>query len=228
MHDRGATIRNWSEAPKPAHSETPVLDPLVVCGPSGVGKGTIIEHFMRECEWAEKLFAFGVSHTTRPPRRGEVNGKHYFFVDMELMKSLIDNDYFVESAQVHGNYYGTSWQAIRSVQAMGKKCLLDIDVQGVQRIKRLVELSAEVKPDANVRFHPKYIFIAPPSIDVLEARLLGRGSESEETLRRRIGNARSEVEYGMKPGNFDRIVVNANLNESILEFERAVMELYGL
>jgi guanylate kinase len=209
-------------------SQNAVLDPLVVCGPSGVGKGTIIERFMKECEWAGLLFGFGVSHTTRAPRKGEVHGQHYFFVDHDLMQSLVRQGYFVESAQVHGNFYGTSWQAIRMVQSTGKRCLLDIDVQGVQRFKKLVDAEKETSNGQSPTLQPKFIFIAPPSIESLETRLLGRGSESPETLRKRVGNAKAEVEYGLAPGNFDRVIVNDDLEKAVREFQEAVRDLYDL
>jgi guanylate kinase len=217
-----------SSGSTPNDSAGVVLDPLVVCGPSGVGKGTIIERFMKDCDWAESSFGFGVSHTTRAPRKGEVHGQHYVFVSPDSMKSLVAQGYFVESAEVHGNLYGTSWQAIRTVQEAGKRCLLDIDVQGVQRFKGLVETEQATHSDQSRLLQPKFIFIAPPSVDVLEKRLQGRGSESEETLQRRIGNARAELEYGLASGNFDRVVVNDDLESAVRDFEEAVKDLYKL
>jgi guanylate kinase len=134
------------------------------------------------------------------------------------MLSLLVEKHFVENALVHGKYYGTSWEAMRQVQQEGKHCLLDIDTQGVERIKKL----------ETVDFQPKYIFIAPPSIEVLEQRLVGRGSESEETLRRRIGNAKAEVDYGLTQGNFDSIVYNDDLDQAVDDFNKAVRNLYNL
>ena len=213
------------------------LDPLVVCGPSGAGKGTIISKFMTE-RAGNRSFGFTVSHTTRSPRDGEVRGIHYHFCSREQMQQLCANNYFLETAQVHGNEYGTSWQALLQVQEQGKKCLLDIDVQGVRRLKEHASSSNDNNDAAgqnhhpilmntnNILWQPKYIFIAPPSLQVLEARLIGRGSESAETLQRRIGNARAEVEYGLAPGNFDKIVVNDDLEQAVLDFEQAVLDLY--
>ena len=96
--------------------------------------------------------------------------------------------------------------------------MLDIDIQGVQRLKAISTHGG--------LFQPKYLFIAPPSLDVLETRLRGRGSESEASLARRVGNAAAEVEYGLAPGNFDAIVVNDNLDQAVQDFCRVVRELY--
>lgn len=191
------------------------LDPLVVCGPSGVGKGTIIGKFLSETN----AFGFSVSHTTREPRPGEINGIHYHFTSKPRMQSLLEQNYFIESAEVHGNVYGTSWQSLYDVQQSGKKCLLDIDVQGVQRLKTI---------PSRETWKPRYIFIAPPSHEILESRLRGRATESEEDLRRRIRNAREEIEYGLEAGNFDAIVYNDDLEKSVEDFRIAVNKLYEM
>lgn len=193
-----------------------ILDPLVVCGPSGVGKGTIIQRFLQN---QDDKFAFGVSHTTRSPRAGEVHGQDYFFVTKTHMERLVKEDHFVEWANVHSNIYGTSWTSVRAVQATGKRCLLDIDVQGVQRFKALAEERSQL--------NPRFVFIAPPSIGALETRLRGRGSESAESLQRRVGNAAAEVEYGLTEGNFDRIIVNDDLDQAVMDFSAAIESLYA-
>ena len=198
-------------------SDDTVLDPLIVCGPSGVGKGTIINRFMEEMG-GDSLFGFTVSHTTRAPREGELDGTHYHFVGVERMKNGIRQGEFLEHAEVHGNFYGTSWMSLRDVQKGGKRCLLDIDVQGVQNVKTMESPSLQ----------PKYLFIAPPSLEALEQRLIGRGSESPESLARRTANARQELEYGMQTDNFDIVVVNNNLEFACHEFAEAVKKLYDL
>uniref|UniRef100_A0A7S3DYF2 Guanylate kinase-like domain-containing protein n=1 Tax=Entomoneis paludosa TaxID=265537 RepID=A0A7S3DYF2_9STRA len=233
------------------HSEAPtapvLLDPLVVCGPSGVGKGTIIEQFMKnngndEDGWQ---FGFSVSHTTRKPRPGEQDGVHYHFVSHETMQDLIsqnsNNDnssngpgYFLEHAHVHGNYYGTSWQALRQVQEQSPhhKCLLDIDVQGVQRLKQLEaqlyqeQLSSSSSGLPTYRLQPKYVFIAPPSLDALQKRLKARNTETPEQLAVRLGKSATEVAYGMQPGQFHAVVVNDDLDQAVQEFTQVVRNLY--
>ena len=192
-----------------------VLDPLVVCGPSGVGKGTIIHKFMEEMGGKHR-FGFTVSHTTRSPRPGEVHGVQYHFCSKERMQQDIDNGLFLEYAQVHGNYYGTSWKSLQQVQLTGKRCLLDIDVQGVKNLK-----AREAPP-----LKPKYLFIAPPSLECLEARLTGRGTESAESLARRTANAKEEMEYGQILGAFDCTIINDDLERACQDFAAAIDSMY--
>ena len=170
--------------------------PVVFSGPSGVGKGTLIELLTKR--FPDNQFGFSVSHTTRSPRDGEVDGVHYNFTTVESFQQEIAADKFVEHAEVHGRYYGTSVAAVQSVQSTGKVCILDIDVQGVQNVK---------KADLEC----KYIFIAPPSMEVLEARLRGRGTEKEEDIQTRLGNAQKEMDYGTGEGNFDVVLKNDDL-----------------
>jgi guanylate kinase len=192
-----------------------ILDPLVVCGPSGVGKGTIIAKYMEDFGGKDR-FGFTVSHTTRSPRPGEEDGIHYHFSSHDAMRLEIDAGLFLEHAEVHGNLYGTSWSSMRNVQTSGKRCLLDIDVQGVRRIKSLQSPTLK----------PTYIFISPPSLDILEKRLADRGTESAESLARRTQNARVEMEYGLTEGNFDFIVVNDDLDEATRKFSKVIEEIY--
>lgn len=161
-------------------------------------------------------FGFTVSHTTRAPRPGEEDGIHYHFSNLDDMKQAIDEGKFLEHAQVHGNLYGTSWDSMKAVQLSGKHCLLDIDVQGVTRLKSL----------ENPTLQPRYLFIAPPSMESLAQRLADRGTETAESLARRTQNAKEEVEYGLFPGNFDYIVVNEDLDEATQEFANAVANAY--
>jgi guanylate kinase len=228
--------------PRPA-----VLDPLVVCGPSGVGKGTIIDRFMQEQQQQQSNktfeFAFTVSHTTRPPRHREVDGVHYKFVASATeMQQLIDANAFLEYATVHGNIYGTSWSSIEAVhnataatnatnatedhpphrRSRRRIALLDIDVQGVQRLKQM----SDNNTNSNYKLRPRYIFIAPPSLEVLRQRLIDRGTESAESLIRRTSNAAKELEYGLQDGVFDEIVINDDLEQAVLDFSAAVGRLY--
>jgi guanylate kinase len=166
----------------------------------------------------KEQFQFSVSHSTRSPRPGEIDGIHYHFVNLDAMKLAIKRGEFLEHAEVHGNYYGTSWQSLRDVQNTGKRCLLDIDVQGVKNIKRM----------ESDKMKPRYVFIAPPSLEVLQERLVGRGTESTESLARRTANARMEMDYGLEKGNFDVVVVNSDLDQACWEFATVVREMYDL
>jgi guanylate kinase len=249
------TSRNYGDeqhqrrAQASSNATTVSLDPLIVCGPSGAGKGTIIHKYMTERGGNEK-FQFTVSHTTRQPREGESDGVHYHFVSVATMQELMRQNAFLESAEVHGNYYGTSWKAMQAIHSTGRRSLLDIDVQGVKRIKEVASNPASLHQEQNhtdhqpsasylsslssasasymLRLQPKYLFIAPPSVDALKERLIGRKSESEASLQRRIANAAAELEYGLRPGNFDALVVNDDLQTAVIEFERAVDRLYSL
>ena len=125
------------------------------------------------------------------------------------MQAGIDNGNFIEYNEVHGNLYGTSFDAVNSVARSGRIAILDIDVQGVKRVKKST-------------IHPYYIFIAPPSMAALEKRLRDRGTESEDSILIRSANARAEVEYGQAPNNFDFIVVNGDLQGA---FERLLWQL---
>ena len=106
-------------------------------------------------------FGFSVSHTTRKPRPGEVDGVHYHFTTVEQIQKEIEDGKFIEHANVHGNYYGTSRAAVEKVLHSGKVCVLDIDVQGAEQVKKS-------------SLHAKYLFVSPPSMDELEKRLRGR------------------------------------------------------
>lgn len=187
------------------------LEPLVVCGPSGVGKGTVIECLRNR--FPSDVFGFSVSHTTRQPRPGEIHGEHYYFTDNSNIQRDIDQGMFVEHALVHGNYYGTSKEAIEVLQGENKITILDIDMQGVISVK-----------ESGVP--AKYIFIAPPSLIELENRLRGRGTETEEAIQRRLGNAAKEIEYGEQDGAFDRIFVNNDVEKTVDEMVEVLREWF--
>ena len=192
------------------------LEPLVVCGPSGVGKGTIIQGLLNSF-LPSTPFGFCVSHTTRSPRPGEVHGVHYTFTSVDDIQSDIKEGKFIEYAEVHGNYYGTSKDAIRHVQSKNQIAILDIDVQGVMSVKKSFT-------ESNTPC--KYIFMAPPSMEELEKRLRGRGTESEESIQRRLGNAAREIEYGNDVGNFDHILINNNVDDAVQELITTLKRWY--
>eukprot|EP00741_Cyanophora_paradoxa_P022491 tig00021464_g21717.t1 len=181
--------------------------PLVIAGPSGVGKGTLIDKLMKA---DPDRFGFSVSHTTRQPRQGEQHGVNYFFVskdDFERQKPEM-----VEWAEVHGRLYGTSVQAVKDVLAQGRVCILDIDVQGAESVRRS-------------GLDPCTVFIAPPSMAELERRLRGRGTETEDQVRERLENAAKEMEASQRPGLFDHIVVNDNLEDTLRQLKAIASSL---
>ena len=172
--------------------------PLVLCGPSGSGKSTVMKLLMKEYG---EYFGFSVSHTTRKPRPGEVDGVDYHYVTRETMTTLMQAGEFIEVAEFSGNLYGTSKGSVEDVLRAGRICILDIDTQGVKAVKK-------------TNLDPQYVFIKPPSLCVLEERLRARGTETEESLRKRLGAAAAEMEYGETPGNFDTIVINDDLTNA--------------
>jgi len=186
--------------------------PLIVCGPSGVGKSVLIKKLQ---ETFPNKFGFSVSHTTRGPRPGEENGKDYHFSDLDTMERGVAEGLFIESARVHGNMYGTSKAAVEAVRNAGKVCILDIDVQGAKSIHE-----QQAWPDT------RFIFIKPPSLAELERRLRGRGTETEEKVLKRLGNARGEIEFSERVQFFDHKFVLDGMVGATVPVE--VMELLQL
>lgn len=196
-----------------SEGESKSVRPLVVCGPSGVGKGTLINMLLKDFPGR---FGFSVSHTTRKPRPGEENGTHYHFIqDKDHILKMIQDGKFIEHAHVHGNIYGTSIAAVKDVSEANKICVLDIDVQGVKSVK-------EAPPSM---VDPHYLFISAPSMEVLDARLRGRGTETEEALERRLKNSKAEMDYGTSPGEFEKVLVNDGLEEAYQEL-KATAEMW--
>ncbi|KAM0937657.1 putative guanylate kinase [Dioscorea sansibarensis] len=186
------------------------LRPVVISGPSGVGKGTLISVLMKEFP---STFGFSVSHTTRKPREKEKNGVHYHFTEWSQMERDIREGKFLESASVHGNLYGTSMEAVEAVTDSGKRCILDIDVQGARSVR-------------SSSLEAVFIFICPPSFEELEKRLRARGTESEEQVQKRLRNARAELEQGKFPGLFDHLLVNDDLETCYMDLKK-ILSLDG-
>eukprot|EP00873_Tetraselmis_striata_P004873 jgi/Tetstr1/425137/TSEL_015599.t1 len=185
---------------------------LVVCGPSGVGKGTLVRGLL---ETAPDDFGFSVSHTTRPPRPGEKDGDHYHFVSAAEFEAAAAAGEFLEHAHVHGNQYGTSLEAAGAVAAEGRCCVLDIDVQGARAVR------ASGLPAI-------FVFVAPPSQEELERRIRNRATETEEAIVTRISAAREELQSVNEPGLFDFIIVNDDLEAAQEQFMQvAQMALAG-
>lgn len=182
--------------------------PIVISGPSGVGKGTLIQRLFDN---HPGTFGFTVSHTTRKPRPGEVEGVAYFFVSEEEFTKLRDRGELVEHAYFSGNYYGTSKRTIDEQTARGLVVVLDIEMQGVKQMK-----------EKNSGIDAQYVFIRAPSFEVLEDRLRKRGTEGEEDVRRRLAQARVELEYAESGGVYDKIIVNGDVEEAYKELEMFV------
>ena len=173
--------------------------PLVIMGASGAGKGTIIA---RMKELRPNAFGFSVSHTSRKPRPGEVDGVHYHFKDRAEIDKLIAEGAFLEHAEVHGNVYGTSEAAVRKVLQDGRICIIEIDVQGAAQLRKR-------------GFHAHYIFIDVPSQEELEKRLRGRGTEKESDIALRLENAKKEMEASRQPGLVDIHVINDEVDKAV-------------
>lgn len=177
--------------------------PIVVSGPSGSGKSTLLKRLF---DAYPDRFGFSVSHTTRQPRNGEQDGVDYNFVTKDDFKKLVDENGFIEHAQFGSNLYGTSVQAVKNVAEKGRTCILDIEMEGVKQVK---------KTDLNARF----LFLQPPSVEVLEKRLRGRGTDKEEAILERLKQADKEIEYSKTPGVHDQIIVNDDLEKAWAEFK---------
>ena len=184
---------------------------LVVSGPSGAGKSTICKKIINE-----NNLHFSVSCTTRKPRRGEVNGVDYHFIAENQFRSKIDNNEFIEYANVHGNYYGTLREEVLKIVTAGDSVLLDIDVQGALRIKK-----TETQ-DSLLSKCVEYIFIAPPSYDELEKRLRGRDTETEEAIQKRLSNAKNELNHCLE---YEFLVINDEIDKAIADMNSILVAL---
>jgi guanylate kinase len=175
---------------------------FIVSSPSGGGKTTLVKALLE----AEPELRLSVSHTTRAPRPGEVNGREYHFVTPREFERMLEAGEFLESAEIYGNRYGTSQKWIERELADGRDVVLEIDWQGAQQVRRLM------RPVAS-------IFILPPSPDVLAARLRGRGQDSPDVVARRLAAARDEVSH---VAEYDYVIINEDFNRAALDLRSIV------
>ena len=159
---------------------------IVMSAPSGCGKSTLIDMLLQEYH----DIVYSISCTTREPRRGEVDGEDYHFMPRERFDELLKENAFIEHAEVHGNYYGTLLAPIEEVLAEGNSMILDIDVQGASTVREHVRQLPNTDP---LKIGYVDIFVKPPSLEELRARLEGRGTDSPETIERRLANAEGEI-----------------------------------
>ena len=185
---------------------------LILSGPSGSGKSTIYKAAIGELGGIE----FSVSCTTRQPRPGEIDGCDYHFISRERFDALVAEHAFAEHAEVHGNCYGTLKTELLGRIRRGIDVLLDIDVQGAAQLRALCADSAEFCRAC------EFIFIMPPSFEELERRLRSRGTETEESILRRLANAKGEMDHASEYGH---IIVNDDLERAVQEFISLVRSL---
>ena len=174
---------------------------FIVSSPSGGGKTSLVKALLE----AEPEVRLSVSYTTRPPRPGEVNGRDYNFVDPPEFKRRLEAGEFLESAVIYGNHYGTSQKWLEAELARDRDVLLEIDWQGAQQVRKLMKAVVSV-------------FIVPPSPEVLEARLRGRGQDGAEVIARRLAAARDEMSHASE---YDYVIINE-------EFSRAALDLRSI
>lgn len=169
----------------------------IVAAPSGAGKTTLVRRLLAE----DSAIRLSISYTTRAPRTGEENGREYHFVDVATFKKMIAQGDFLEWAEVHGNFYGTSKSWISSEMAAGRDVLLEIDWQGAQQVRQHFPQAIGV-------------FILPPSLEVLAQRLRGRGTDAEEVIARRLAAAGEEMRH---VGEFDYVIINDDLEQALAD-----------
>ncbi len=182
---------------------------LIFSAPSGAGKSTVVKHLMSKYNF----LGFSVSATSRAPRGDEKHGKEYFFYSAGEFRKMIEQDLLVEYEEVYaGFYYGTLKSEVQRIFDEGKIAVFDIDVKGGITLKKLYGKSA------------LSVFIMPPTIEALRERLVSRGTETEESIKRRVSKAEEEMSYS---ASFDKIVINDNLERCLEEAESIVEQFFN-
>lgn len=174
---------------------------VVLSGPSGAGKGTLVDYLREEID-----IQYSTSTTTRDPRPGEIDGVSYFFTDKDSFRQGIKEDAFLEWAEVYGQYYGTPRAAVEASLEKGFDVMLEIDPQGAKQVK--LKMNEAV-----------LVFIMPPSYAELERRIRGRGTETEEQILRRLGGAMNEINT---LGAYDYIIVNDDIHEALADLKAII------
>ncbi|MBO8162325.1 MAG: guanylate kinase [Brevibacillus sp.] len=175
---------------------------LVLSGPSGVGKGTVCSALRQRM----KDIVYSVSATTRAPRAGEVNGVNYFFKTRQEFEQMIEQDELLEWAEYVGNYYGTPRRFVEETLASGRDVILEIEVQGAMQVKQKFPQGV-------------FLFLAPPDLTELRNRIVGRGTETEESVRKRLEVAKAEIEL---MNQYDYVVVNDEIELACKRIEAII------
>ena len=175
---------------------------FIVCAASGTGKTSLVKELLK----ADPGIKLSVSYTTRQPRPGEVDGREYHFVSTQKFEQMLERGEFLESAQVHGNYYGTSQRWIAAQRATGSDILLEIDWQGAAQVRKLIPDSIGV-------------FILPPSFEALTARLNKRAQDPPEVIARRLAAARAEISHFTE---FDYVIINDKFDAAVRDLTSIV------
>ena len=183
---------------------------VIFSAPSGAGKSTIVNHLLGKYPELE----FSISATSRAPRGNEQNGKEYYFFSADQFRKMIAEDKFVEHEEVYpGSFYGTLKSEVERIWAKGHVIVFDIDVKGGVNVKRIFKDKAFS------------VFIQAPSVEVLRQRLIGRGTDSEEAIEKRVEKAASEMEFAA--GKFDYVLVNDDLDAALAEADKVVGQFIG-
>jgi guanylate kinase len=181
---------------------------IIIVAPSGTGKTTVLKKVKAKYPTLKE----SVSFTTRAPREGEVHGVNYFYIGLDEFKKMIKEDKFLEWAEVHGNYYGTSKEFVEKELGGGSHLIFDLDVQGVESFKKYFGDLANV------------IFISPPSFEELEKRLRERGTEGDHSLNLRLQNARKEL---ARKDDFDFLVYNHEIEQCLTDISSLLDQILG-
>jgi guanylate kinase len=182
---------------------------LMIAAPSGAGKSSLINAFLSK----QPSWLLSISTTTRPPRPGEVHGREYFFTDRNTFVKERDQGAFLEWAEVHGNFYGTSKPWVEARLSEQQNILLEIDWQGAQQIRRIF---------ADTAIRPKSVFIMPPSVAELERRLRARGQDSEAVIQARLAAAQDEISHSQE---FDYVIINQDFSAALHSLESIAASL---